>query len=94
MALFRLYPRYTVATKALDLKNFHADPQFLGEPMYVPLNRSVVLNEIIKIVGDNIPEVEAIDLSENSLRSFDNLSLLTDKTPNVKLLYLAKNRVS
>lgn len=85
--------RYTPATKALDLKQFHADNAFLGEDVYAPLNRSTVLNNIIKIIGDNIPEIEAVDLSDNRIPTLDHFSTLATRAPNVKLLYLNDNRI-
>ena len=52
--------RYMSNVKALDLKAFHTDSSFIGEPVYTPIARSVVLHEIIKIIGQEIPDVEAI----------------------------------
>ena len=50
--------RYRVDTKSLDLKSFHSDKAFLGEAVYAPLARTVVLNEVIKIIANKISEVE------------------------------------
>lgn len=86
--------RFVPETKALNLRKFYADPQFLGEPFYAPLNRSLIMNHIIKIIGEHIPGIEAIDLSENDLRTLDDLEKLVEKAPNVKILYLSKNNVS
>ena len=85
--------RFTAATKALDLKRFHADRQFLGEPVYAPLNRSNVVNTIVKIIGENIPNIEAVDFTDNKMRNLDHFETLTEKAPNVKVLYLADNTV-
>ncbi|TRY72144.1 hypothetical protein TCAL_10600 [Tigriopus californicus] len=86
--------RFLPETKALNLRKFYADPQFLGEPFYAPLNRSLIMNHIIKIIGEHIPGIEAIDLSENDLRSLDDLEKLVEKAPNVKILHLSKNNIS
>ena len=42
--------RYRADVKALDLKSFHTDKGFIGESVYAPLNRSVVLKEVIQII--------------------------------------------
>ena len=41
-----LSSRYNVPNKALDLSKFHADPAFLGESVYLPLNRYNVMTEV------------------------------------------------
>ena len=43
--------RYISNAKALDMKAFHTDPAFVGEAVYTPLARRVVLHEVIKIIG-------------------------------------------
>jgi Leucine-rich repeat (LRR) protein len=49
---------------------------------------------LAQIIEDNIPEVEAIDLSDNRLNTLDQMSSLFAKAKNLKILYLANNRVS
>ena len=122
-----LSSRFNVQNKALDLSKFHADPAFLGESAYLPLNRYNVMLEvshipfsnvhcaqekcyvmrccsvgnlvfsviqIIKIIGDNIPQLEAIQLSHNKLRTLDGFETLSSRAPSVKILYLSDNNVS
>jgi len=89
-----LSSRFNVQNKALDLSKFHADPAFLGESAYLPLNRYNVMLEIIKIIGDNIPQLEAIQLSHNKLRTLDGFETLTTRAPSVKILYLSDNNIS
>lgn len=38
--------RYVAENKALDLKKFYADRQFLGEPVYAPLARSNIMAQV------------------------------------------------
>jgi hypothetical protein len=38
---------------ALDLRRFHADAAFLGEPVYACLNRSHVAKELVKIIAES-----------------------------------------
>ena len=86
--------RYTPSTKALDLKSFHADRSFLGESVYAPLYRGALMKKVVGIIGENIPEVEAIDLSENRLPTLDAFGGIVSKAPNIHTVYLAKNRVT
>jgi len=89
-----LSSRFNLQTKALDLSKFHADPAFLGESVYLPLNRYNVMLEIIKVIGDNIPQLEAMQLSHNKLRTLDGFDTLTTRAPNVKILYVGDNNIS
>ena len=57
--------RYNPANKALDLKSFHSDRSFLGESIFAPLSRALCMKKVVQIINENIPEVEAIDLSDN-----------------------------
>ena len=50
--------------------------------------------QIIKIIGDNIPQLEAIQLSHNKLRTLDGFETLSTRAPSVKILYLSDNNVS
>ena len=59
--------RYTVDTHALNLKSFHTDEAFAGESFYAPLWRSNVMNKVLTVITDHIPEIRAIDLSCNKL---------------------------
>jgi len=85
--------RYTLATKALDLRSFHTDPIFLREAIFAPLSRSVVLKKIIQIIEENIPEVEAIDLSDNRINVLDQFEEFFKKASNLKILYLNNNKI-
>ena len=78
---------------ALNLKAFHADKSFLGTAFYVPLSRYSVMRKVVEIVGGNIPNLVAVDLSENRLPALDGVVQLLEKAPHVKILYLAKNKV-
>ena len=57
--------RYNPANKALDMKSFHSDRSFLGESVYAPLSRALCMKKVVQIINENIPEVEAIDFSDN-----------------------------
>ena len=86
--------RYMSNVKALDLKAFHTDSSFIGEPVYTPIARSVVLHEIIKIIGQEIPDVEAIDFSSNRLPSLHQFKKLFDSANKIRILYFSDNRLA
>ena len=86
--------RYMGDVKALDMKAFHTDPSFVGESVYVPLARSVVLIEVIKIIAQEIPDVEAIDFSSNRLPSLYQLTKLAESAKKIRILYLSDNRLA
>ena len=88
--------RYTVETKALNLKSFHTDEAFAGESFYAPLWRSNVMNKVLTVITDHIPEVTAMDLSNNKLTqaSLEFFSGFKSKLSNLTLLYLADNKIT
>jgi len=85
--------RYNVETKALNLRTFHSDPDFAGESFYAPLWRANIMNKVLEIIGENIPETTAIDLSDNKILSLDHMTQLPSKVPSLSILHLAKNRL-
>ena len=83
-------------TKALNLKSFHTDEAFAGESFYAPLWRSNVMNKVLTVITDHIPEVTAMDLSNNKLTqaSLEFFSGFKSKLSNLTLLYLADNKIT
>ena len=49
---------------------------------------------MIKIIGEHIPTLEALQLSHNKLRTLDGFEKLVTAAPNVKILYVSDNNVS
>lgn len=76
------------------LTKFYSDDQFLGEPIYATLSRGLIMSRVVNIIAENIQDLEAIELSDNKIYSLNELSELTSRAPNVKILYLANNLVS
>jgi Leucine-rich repeat (LRR) protein len=52
-----------------------------------------VNRQVLTIITDHIPEVKAIDLSENKLTNLDAFVQFTGKLVNLSILYLADNRI-
>lgn len=88
--------RYNIEHKALNLKSFHTDEEFAGESFYAPLWRSNVMNKVLTIIIDNIPELKAIDLSNNKLNtsSLEFFSTFKSKAKDLTILYLADNKIA
>jgi hypothetical protein len=60
----------------------------------VALVKPNIMLAVLDIIVENVPELVALDLSDNKLYALDNLSVLSVKLPNLKVLYVGKNRVS
>lgn len=84
--------RYNPQTKALDMSKFHADPDFRN--IFCGLFRSQVMSAALDIIEKNIPDLEALNLNENSLSGLDSFKNVEQRLPNLKILYLGDNNVS
>lgn len=45
------------------------------------------------VIKENIPDLEALNLNDNKLHMLDHFKLLDKKAPNLKILYMANNKV-
>lgn len=84
--------RYDINLKALDLTHFHTDPDLIDNyalPLFIPAVMLLVLDIIVECVHD----LEALYLSDNKLHSLDDLSVLSIKLPNLKVLRIGRNRI-
>uniref|UniRef100_A0A182JAF5 NTF2 domain-containing protein n=1 Tax=Anopheles atroparvus TaxID=41427 RepID=A0A182JAF5_ANOAO len=83
--------RYNPVTKALNLEKFHADPDL--SDIFCALFRPQIILAAIDIIAEHIPELEALNLNDNKLYMLDHLKSMATKMPNLKILYLARNRI-
>lgn len=60
----------------------------------VALFRPNMMLAVLDIIVENVPELMALDLSDNKLYALDHLSVLSAKLPNLRVLHIGKNRVS
>jgi len=60
----------------------------------IALFRPNMMLAVLDIVVQNVPELMALDLSDNKLYALDSLSVLSVKLPNLRVLHIGKNRVS
>jgi len=75
--------------KASDLSRFRTHPH-LVDSCVVPLFRPSVLLAVLSVIVENVPDLTALDLTNNNLYSLDNLVVL----PNLRILHIGRNRVS
>lgn len=86
--------RYNVANRALDLSNFGADAKFGGSSGATgKLTEPRVVEAVLDIIGENLRDLNALNLSNNQLRYLRTFDKLADKAPNIEILYLEKNLV-
>uniref|UniRef100_A0A670YRF3 Nuclear RNA export factor 1 n=1 Tax=Pseudonaja textilis TaxID=8673 RepID=A0A670YRF3_PSETE len=85
--------RYDSSHQALDMKNIHADPDLIARNIDIVLNRRNCMVAMLQIVGDNIPELLSLNLSNNKLYRLDDLAGLHRKAPNLKILNLSCNQL-
>lgn len=84
--------RYNAVNKSLDLSKFHADPEL--QDHFCVLFKPIIFIAILDIIAENIPELEAINLFENRLSTFNSIKKIQSKIPNLKILHIGKNNVS
>lgn len=83
--------RYNAATKALDLTQFHRDVDL--QDIYCGLSRAPYFSAACDIISENIPELEAMNLDGNKFHTVELFRKHLDKLPNLKILYMANNKV-
>ncbi|CAH1116234.1 unnamed protein product [Phaedon cochleariae] len=83
--------RYNDATKALDLTRFHADPDL--QDCFCALFKPIVFLAVVDIIGENIPQLEALNLYDNKIQVLNYLKKANKKMPNLKILHMGNNKV-
>ncbi|XP_038071573.1 nuclear RNA export factor 1-like [Patiria miniata] len=88
-----LSDRYDPSTKSLSLKALLNDEGLKSKDVMGILSRNHIMEGVIKIIAENIPEVLAIDLSNNRLFSFKTFSKLAEKATQLRSLNLGTNSI-
>lgn len=83
--------RYNEQTKALDLSKFHTDPDL--KPIFCPLFRGIVMGAALDIISEYIPNLEAINLSDNQMSTVEAFKGAEKRLPHLKIVYLGDNKV-
>ncbi|XP_033638109.1 nuclear RNA export factor 1-like [Asterias rubens] len=86
-----LSDRYDPSTKSLNLSQLIQDQGLKSKGVNNVLNRPQVMETVVMIISENIPEVLSIDLSNNKLYSLTIFSKLAEKATSLRSLNLAKN---
>ncbi|XP_012276840.1 nuclear RNA export factor 1 [Orussus abietinus] len=85
--------RFVEATNALDLSQFHRDPD-LRDDIFCALSRTNILVTVLEIVAEHTPSLEALNLDNNKLRTVEMLgSILFRKLPSLKILHIGNNQI-
>ena len=61
---------------------------------YAPLSRDNILQTVVRIIGENIPDVQAIDASNNKIFSVEQFKPLISKTASLRSLNLGNNKLT
>jgi len=85
--------RYISDLGYLDLSNFKKDDEFTSKELYVSLDRPVVVKEVVKVIVENIPGLQILNLAENKIRSLEPLSGLKGFCSQLKAINLSKNKI-
>jgi len=86
--------RYNSDNNVITLTNFVHDPELRNTGLFLPASKKNVLEEIVNIIIENVPDVVAINLSDNRIYSLDPLKSIVTSCPNVKAIDLSKNSIS
>ncbi|KAK0162689.1 hypothetical protein PV327_006445 [Microctonus hyperodae] len=84
--------RYVAETNSLDLSQFHHDPELVDD-YFCALFRPNMLISVLNIVAEVIPNLHALNLSNNKLSIIEKLNVLSKKFTNLKILYIGDNNL-
>jgi len=85
--------RYDAVTKVLNLNQFHLDEQLCTD-YFTPLSRENVMQTVVEIISDHIPDVQVIDMSQNKIFSVNQMKPLAAKATSLKSLNLGNNKLT
>ncbi|XP_050572602.1 nuclear RNA export factor 1 isoform X2 [Cygnus atratus] len=85
--------RYDGSQRALDLKSLRVDPDLVSQSIDVVLNQRSCMLVVLRIIEENIPELQSLNLSSNKLYRLDDLSELAQKAAGLKILDLSRNEL-
>ncbi|XP_024870529.1 nuclear RNA export factor 1-like [Temnothorax curvispinosus] len=84
--------RYVQETNALDLSKFHLDPDLYSD-YFCALCYPIMFMTVMDIVGEHIPNLEALNLEGNKLQNIERLGVLSKKFSKLKILYVGDNKI-
>ncbi|XP_011863446.1 PREDICTED: nuclear RNA export factor 1-like [Vollenhovia emeryi] len=84
--------RYVQEKNALDLSKFHVDSDLYSD-YFCALCHPVMLMVVLDIVGEHIPNLEALNLEGSKLQNIERLEVLNKKFSKLKILYIGDNKI-
>lgn len=84
---------YDPERHSLNLMKFHEMDTLKMNGLYVPINKSAVFHPVIKIIKENIPEIEILILSHNKLYNLEAMSVLVPVCKKLKSINLHNNKI-
>lgn len=85
--------RYDAVTKVLNLSQFHLDEQLCID-YYTPLSRENIMQTVVEIINNHIPDVQVIDASHNKIFNVNQMKPLATKASSLKTLNLGNNKLT
>ncbi|XP_069738464.1 nuclear RNA export factor 1 isoform X1 [Phaenicophaeus curvirostris] len=85
--------RYDGSQRALDLKSLRVDPDLVARSIDAVLNQRSCMQAVLRIIEENIPELQSLNLSSNKLYRLDDLSELSHKAAGLRILDLSRNEL-
>jgi len=87
--------RYVPGNKALDLSDFGADKTFGGSSNAIGrLTDERVMDIVIDTIAEHLSDLQALNLSNNKLRTLRVFSKIVGKARNITILYLNHNNLA
>lgn len=87
--------RYVPGNKALDLSEFGADKTFGGSSNAIGrLTDERVMDVVIDTIAEHLSDLQALNLSNNNLRTLRAFSKIVGKARNITILYLNHNKLA
>jgi hypothetical protein len=81
---------YEANSKALDLYRLHTAPD-LVENCAVPLFSPSIMTVVLNITMGNVPDLRALDLSNNNPSALDSLIVFALRLPKLRILHIGRN---
>uniref|UniRef100_A0A224YUZ1 Nuclear RNA export factor n=1 Tax=Rhipicephalus zambeziensis TaxID=60191 RepID=A0A224YUZ1_9ACAR len=85
--------RYDATRGHLDLSNFQKDESLKELNLYITFTRPSIMSIAVKIIVENVPEVQTLDLSNNKLTTLYPLGPVHGACKQLRSLNFANNRI-
>ncbi|XP_044538752.1 nuclear RNA export factor 1-like [Gracilinanus agilis] len=90
---FVMSKRYDSVQKSLNLKGLRSDPDLMTQCIDIVLNRKNYMTASVQIIGENIPQLLSLNLSNNRIYKLDDFAEIVHKAPNLRSLNLSCNEL-